>query len=122
MAHERNGVDVKLITGRKEQALVATYVGKYIAKVDDRRQKSEVTNVGRWWGRWNISDPEPREYEITDREAIELVNNVLSTRVGGEVWQPTDASLCSIFGNSMGSGLVGEYAGRYGATHERGSV
>lgn len=107
MAHELLGVDVKLITDSKEQALIASYLGKYIAKVDERSQADESRHVGRWWGRWNIIDPAPMEYEVSDREAVQIVNFVLAARRGGQKWEPIDHSLCSVFGSSMGGGEFG---------------
>lgn len=121
MAHEINGVDVKLISDRKQQRLIASYVGKYIAKVDERKQGKAVEYVGRWWGRWNIEEPKPLEFTLTDWEAIQLVTIVLGSRLGGEKWQPIDPSVCSIFGSGMGSNLFGEFARRYAIEHDRGS-
>lgn len=102
MAHEVNGVDLMLITDSTQQALIAHYLSKYIAKVDERKEKNYDDHTGRWWGRWNITEQSPLEIEITDREAERIVTFVLGCRMADHGWQPMDYSLCSIFGDSMG--------------------
>jgi hypothetical protein len=47
------------------------------------------------------------EYEVSDREAVQIVNFVLAARRGGQKWEPIDHSLCSVFGSSMGGGEFG---------------
>jgi len=113
MAHELLGVDIKLIVNNKEQKLIASYLGKYIAKVDERTQKDARKNVGRWWGKWNIEDPQPYECIITDRQAERIVDFVLAARMGSQEWQPIDPSLCTVFGSSMGGSKFGEFVRGY---------
>ena len=113
MAHELLGVDLKLITDNGQQKLIATYLAKYIAKVDERKVKDAKQKCGRWWGKWNVIDPTPMEFEISDREAERIVTFLLDARVGGQDWQPLDATLCTVFGSSMGGGSFGEFICRY---------
>jgi len=115
MAHEQNGVDLKLIVDGKEQALIAFYLAKYIAKVDERSQENGTNHVGRWWGKWNVVIPEPFECEVSDWEAERIVGLALSSRVSNSRWRPSDPTFCSIFGDCMGSGLFGEFIRRYQA-------
>lgn len=113
LAHEINGVDLKLITDNSQQALIAFYLGKYIAKVDERGEQHAKENVGRWWGRWNITDQTPSEFEVTDWEAVRIVDFLLGCRLGTSVWEPIDKSICSIFGGSMGGSEFGQLARGY---------
>ena len=115
MAHELLGVNVRIITDNRQQALIAFYLAKYIAKIDEREVKYDARKPGRWWGKWNIVEPEPTVREISDREAERLVSVALDARVGHQNWRPFDSSLCTVFGNSMGSGLFGEFARGYEA-------
>jgi hypothetical protein len=98
-----NGVDIKLITDRNEQRLVSSYLSKYIAKVELREVKSDPRKAGRYWGKWSIGDVEPLEFEVSDWEAIKLVDFVLNARLGNQDWQPYDKSCCTVFGSSLGS-------------------
>jgi hypothetical protein len=108
MAHEVNGVDLKLITDAREGRLIAQYLSKYIAKVDERSGKHDREHTGRWWGRWNIVDERKMEFETTDWEAERIVTFVLSLRRGDGLWEPVDRSLCSIFGDNLGSSEFSE--------------
>jgi hypothetical protein len=108
MAHEVNGVDLKLITGAKEKRLIADYLGKYIAKVDERTEKHDGEHTGRWWGRWNIAEIGKMEFEVTDWEAERIVTFVLRLRSGNGLWEPVDPTLCTIFGDSLGSSEFSE--------------
>jgi hypothetical protein len=109
MAHEILGVDLKLITSSKEEALIASYLGKYIAKVDERIQDGANNKRGRWWGRWNIIEEDPVEVEITDREAELLCNFALASRRGNSSWEPIDPTICTLFGSDMGSHFFMDY-------------
>lgn len=113
MAHEIIGVDVKLITDARKEALVASYLSKYIAKVDERKAGHAKRGVGRWWGRWNVVDVEPLEFEITDREAERITSFALRCRVGNQDWTPVDPTICTVFGYSLGSGEFGRLICRY---------
>ena len=59
------------------------------------------------------ADPAPMEYEVSDREAVQIVNFVLATRHGSQEWEPVDYSLCSVFGSGMGGGEFGALVRRY---------
>lgn len=109
MAHELLGVDIKLIVDSGEQALIAFYLGKYIAKVDERNQNGTIDKCGRWWGRWNIEEESPVEVEITDWEAKLVCGYALAHRGSGTSWEPPDPTLCTVFGSRMGSGEFGNY-------------
>ena len=102
MAHELLGVDVKLVVEGGEQGLIASYVGKYVAKIDERSQNGRSEKCGRWWGRWNIDEEDPIEIEISDREASLVTSWVLSLGRSGASWEPRDPTVCTLFGNSMG--------------------
>lgn len=118
MAHEVNGVDLKLITDNTQQRLIAFYLSKYIAKVDSRGQKDAKKNVGRWWGKWNIADETPVEFEVSDRQAERIVTFALDSRVGDAGWEPVDRSICTVFGDRMGGREFGEFMRGY-ATYLR---
>lgn len=113
MAHELLGVNYELIVNSDQQRLIAHYLAKYIAKVDQTEVKNANVKCGRWWGKWNISDPSPVESEISDWEAERIVAVALSSRVGNQGWEPIDATICTVFGDSMGCGLFGEFVRGY---------
>lgn len=113
MAHELLGVNYELVVDQNQQRLIAHYMAKYIAKVDQTEVKNATVKCGRWWGKWNIEDPSPVEFEVSDRQAEWITAFVLGSRVGNQGWQPIDATVCTIFGGSMGGGEFGELVGRY---------
>ena len=113
MAHELLGVDLKLISDSRQEALIASYLAKYIAKVDEEDLKNDKHHAGRWWGKWNIEEPAPMEFEISDREAQRIVAFVLGARVGNQGWQPVDPTLCTVFGCRLGSSEFGELVRGY---------
>jgi hypothetical protein len=101
-AHRKIGVDIKLSTGGKEGRLIAVYLAKYVAKIDDRPNIDLEKGVGRWWGKWNIKDELPIEIEIWESEAIKIVDNLLANKPGNK-WEPSDPSRCTVFGDAMGT-------------------
>lgn len=109
MAHELLGVNYELIVDGNQQRLIAHYLAKYIAKVDQTEVKNATVKCGRWWGKWNIADPEPVEFEISDREAERITSFALDSRLGNQRWQPLDPTICTVFGDSMGGSLFGEF-------------
>ena len=113
MAHELLGVNYELIVDSSQQRLVAHYLAKYIAKVDQTEIKHDTRKCGRWWGKWNIADPEPVEFEVSDWEAERIVTIAIDSRMGDQRWKPIDPTICTVFGDSMGSGLFGEFIRRY---------
>jgi hypothetical protein len=113
MAHELLGVDVKLVTDRSEKRLIAKYLGKYIAKVDERKVKNDTRDVGRYWGKWNIVDPQPVEYEIGDWEAGRIVGVILGSDLASTTWRPVDPTMCTVFGDCMGGGEFGQFVRGY---------
>jgi hypothetical protein len=113
MAHELLGVDLKLITDNTQQKLIASYLGKYIAKIDERTLKNDTKHCGRWWGKWNINEPTPVEFEISDWQAERITTFLLDARMGGKDWRPLDPTLCTVFGNHMGGNFFGEFVRRY---------
>jgi hypothetical protein len=108
MAHELLGVDIRVVTDNTQQALIAFYMAKYIAKIDERKIKDDERKCGRWWGKWNINEPEPYQFEVSDREAEQLTAFAIGARVSNSLWTPIDPTLCTVFGSSLGSGLFGE--------------
>ncbi len=100
--HRKIGVDVKLITQGKEAGLVASYLGKYVAKVDERCNVDSERSPGRWWGKWNVQEEVPIEIEVMDWQAAHVVVDALSRRGSDSSWQPTDPTVCTVFGNHMG--------------------
>ena len=103
MAHELLGANVRLITDGRQERLIAFYVGKYIAKVDERTENSYDEHTGRWWGRWNIEDEKPMEFTLPDWQAKRAVTFALDCRMGGTGWEPVDRTICTVFGGSLGS-------------------
>lgn len=100
--HRRIGVDVKLVTGGSEKGLIASYLGKYVGKVDDRPAAEVIERPGRWWGKWNIEEDLPVEVDLYDYEAAAVVGEVLDARKKKD-WMPLDFTVCTIFGEHMGS-------------------
>ena len=113
MAHELLGVNYELIVDGNQQSLIAHYLAKYIAKVDQTEVKNAIVKCGRWWGKWNITCPTPMEFEISDWQAQRIVTVALDSRVGNQRWEPLDATICTVFGGSMGGGLFGEFIRGY---------
>lgn len=101
--HRKIGVDVKLVTQSKEAKLIASYLGKYVAKVDERIGAEDDRKPGRWWGEWNIQEVVPIEIEVMDWEAGRIVTELVSNRRGDSSWEPSDPTLCTVFGDRMGS-------------------
>jgi hypothetical protein len=101
-AHLINGVDVKLVTGGSESALVASYLAKYVAKVDDRLSDCMRVKIGRWWGKWNIKEEQPIEVECLDYQAGQVVDRLINARKK-QAWYPVDNTLCSVLGETMGT-------------------
>jgi hypothetical protein len=106
-AHRKNGVDLKIITSSSEQRLIASYIGKYISKVDEREIKQDGKDCGRYWGKWNITEQDPIEIEVTTGLSYNLVDFARIIGRCDPSWQPVDRSICTVFGNSMGSDIFG---------------
>jgi hypothetical protein len=100
--HKKNGVDIKLVTRGRESKLVASYLGKYVAKIDKRDIKNIPNKPGRMWGKWNIEDPIPTEIELFDYQAEQITDHIIKTR-REKNWEPLDYSICTIMGESMGT-------------------
>lgn len=100
--HRKIGVDVKLVTGSSEKGLIASYLGKYVAKVDTTTTSETDRKPGRWWGKWNVEEPEPYVIPITDNEADLLVERLLLER-NNDSWAPPDYSICTLFGENLGT-------------------
>jgi hypothetical protein len=107
--HKKIGVDIKLCTSGKEGKLVASYLAKYVAKIDDRQNIDLEKGVGRWWGKWNIKDEQPIEIECMASEGAEVVSELLRGREKG-TWFPSDPSKCTVFGDAMGTDLFAKKA------------
>jgi hypothetical protein len=103
-AHRRNGVDIKLCTNGKQGALIASYLAKYVAKPDERKQIDVKEKPGRWWGKWNIEESEPVEIEMQDYQAAQVVKKMLDGRKDKR-WEPMDPSICTVMGDTMGNNL-----------------
>lgn len=101
-AHKKIGVDVKLITKGTEARLIATYISKYVAKIDNSKQSEQKNKVGRWWGKWNIEEEKPQEFIVIDYEAAEFVDKLTNSE-DPEAWRPANNTQCTIFGDSMGT-------------------
>jgi hypothetical protein len=117
MAHELLGVNTRIVTDNSQQALIAFYLAKYIAKIDERRLKEDGRKCGRWWGKWNICDPAPMEFEVSDWQAERITTFALNCRLGGSRWEPIDRTLCTVFGSSMGGGLFAQLVFGYENSH-----
>jgi hypothetical protein len=100
-AHRKIGVDIELVTNGSNSKLVAAYVGKYVAKVDDRNPLDVKEKPGRWWGKWNIEENLPIEVEVQTDQAYKIVEKLV--RLGGtKQYEPTEYTKCTILGQSMG--------------------
>lgn len=100
--HRKIGVDIKLITEGTESKLIASYLGKYVAKVDQTDLSKTVQKPGRWWGKWNIDDPTPIEIQMDLNEAIAFVEETLQ-EMNYQGWEPLDKKRCTLFGGGMGT-------------------
>lgn len=107
MAHELLGVDIKLVTGHKEGALIASYLAKYVGKIDDRDTKDVTQKVGRWWGKWWIKEPEAIEIEIDAGLVNHAMARILDSRGDTGAWQPTNRECFTLFGDTLGTGKFG---------------
>lgn len=101
--HRKIGVDVKLITESSEGRLIASYLAKYVGKVDQSKVGAKNEKPGRWWGKWNIEETKTGEIEISAFTARAVLDRIISDRNGGGTWEPADPGRCSVFGDSMGS-------------------
>jgi len=113
--HLKNGVDLKLIVGNSEKRLIASYIGKYISKVDKGVQSDNENKVGRYYGRWNITEETPYTFEIPSGQTFAFVRYALMCSGGSTLWEPGDTNQCTVFGSSMGDRKFGvkmvEYEG-----------
>jgi hypothetical protein len=87
--------------------LIASYLAKYVGKVDEHASSERTEKPGRWWGKWNIEEKPPVEIEIGCREAELIVSYALALRGSGSSWEPPDRTICTVFGNTLGSGRFG---------------
>ena len=103
----KNGVDVKLISKRREKKLIVSYVAKYLAKFDGGTQDDPKFRPGRYWGRWNIPKPIPSTFVLTSGQASSVITELLRSRMGSSTWQPADDTICGIFGDNLGGSTFG---------------
>ena len=104
-AHLACGVDIKLVTSRKESKLVASYLSKYLAKDVGGVDCERITKIGRCWGRWNVETRAPFEIEVeSGREAGVLVN-VIDCLGGSLPFARGDGWNFTIYGCSLGTGI-----------------
>lgn len=111
-----NSVDIEIGWRQADSDVVSKYLGKYIGKQDDRLTDGEETSCGRWWGKWNIEEPEPIKVELYPADAIKLARSILPSPESGE-WMPSSIDNFTYFGKSMGTdkfrdkvmNLLGEY-------------
>lgn len=96
-------VDVKAVVKSKQQKLVMTYLSKYAAKMDGAGVPEGTVNVGRFWGRWNITVGKESVFLLTSHEAASLVGDVVHSDDSRGSWEPTRLDVCTIFGATMGS-------------------
>lgn len=101
--HRLIGTDVRLVTGSDSPALVASYLGKYLGKVDQSSGDLQKRNVGRFWGSWNIEIPEPIEIILEDWQMERVIDVLLGSRGDDSTWEPASREFFSLFGSSMGS-------------------
>lgn len=102
--HRKIGVDVKLVASGGENRLVMSYLAKYVGKVDNATSNSRTEKPGRWWGKWNLEEQIPIEISLGSRQAESVVSYALASRRCGDTWEPTDRTVCTVFGEHMGSG------------------
>jgi len=95
-----NALDLKFTKDAKEQKLIAYYLSKYIAKIDTNNLPGGV-KPGRFWGRWNIEDPEPIELELTNSYAYQIAQTMIKVRKF-EAYEPESLLNCTLMGETMG--------------------
>lgn len=103
----RNGVDLKLVVDASETRLIAKYLSKYIAKLDGEHQNGHLKKCGRWWGKWNIVEEAPTEIEVSCRTAELICAYATLVRRSSSSWQPSDPTICTVFGDRLGTGEFG---------------
>lgn len=100
--HLEAGTQIKLVCGADSPKLVMKYVAKYTAKFEDQKTESEVTYVGRHWGKWNIGKIAPVEVETGATTAFGLVDTICGGSVDASPYYPGDPLSCRLFGSSLG--------------------
>lgn len=86
----------------KGSDVVSKYLGKYIAKEDDRLIKDLPGGPGRMWGKWNIEDPEPVKVELYAQEA-KMLATLLLPPMEAPGWHPLSDECFTVFGPKMGT-------------------
>lgn len=106
--HLKAGTNVKLVTNSGEKRLVMAYVGKYTGKEDQSEAPEEYSDVGRYWGKWNVTEKQGCEIVIDPTEANLLVTLLARERVDGNAYTPADARSCTLFGSNPGCSVFAE--------------
>ena len=96
-----NGLDLKVCTNANQAPLIAFYLAKYVAKVDENPCEREGVKPGRFWGKWNIEEPEPVEFEVSNSTAWHVVNTLIKERKF-ESYVPPEYTRCTLLGETMG--------------------
>lgn len=107
--HRKAGVHVRLVTGNLSRELISSYVGKYVGKVDEQSVSAAQQKPGRWWGKWNIEEPEPERIEMTESEAQVFIAKFLMARKRSD-WIPPDPLTCTVFGEALGTDKTAKMA------------
>jgi hypothetical protein len=102
-AHLACGVDVKLVTSRKESKLVASYLSKYLAKEVGGVDCERITKIGRCWGRWNVEARTPFEIEIESGGAVGIFADVIDCLGGGVPFARGMGWNFTVYGGSLGT-------------------
>lgn len=98
-----NGLDLKAVRGSSSHKQIMAYVSKYIGKVERYDDWEEKPKIGRIWGYWNLKEEPFLECELSEFECKEVAKRVMSMWAKN-YYTPADLSLCTLFGEEMGSG------------------
>lgn len=96
-----NSVDIEIGWRKADSDVVSKYLGKYIAKPDDRDPGEQGRDLGRWWGKWNIEEVKPVKVVLYAGDAEKVKRAILPTLESGE-WMPSSTDNFTLFGKTMG--------------------
>lgn len=102
-----NSLDCKINAEAKGADVVSKYLGKYVAKPAYPDPTDARSDQGRIWGKWNIEESKPLQFELYPMEAEQLARMLLEERSEGE-WRPSDHDCYTLFGSKMGTDEFGQ--------------
>ena len=105
-AHLACGVDIKLVTSRKESKLVASYLSKYLAKDVGSVDCERVTKIGRCWGKWNVERGEVFTLEVESGGEVGILANVIDCLGGSLPFTRGVGWNFTVYGNNLGTSVL----------------